>query len=382
MQLDLWSLIIPLFLAQGLFCLIALWWPSRGKETASRTYLSLLILVLLWIMAEFLSVRNVFRVNVNFFYGTRYGSWFLLGPLVYFFLRSITEKDWRFRARHLLHFLPFLLFTLLIPGLSGEELGQRQVHYGMLAVFDHRPKVVSGFERLYAHIFYLQFLHFAAYLLYNLRQIRRYRERLAQIYASRAQLIWLWVFHGLLLFALISAAAYLWILFQADFYSRSLDYLYVLPMGLFVYSVGFQLTRIKWVQLEPPTKPRYQNSTIKADERESFRHRLEQHLISARPYLKNELRLADLAQEVSMSSHQLSQLINEDWDKSFFDFINEHRVKEAQQLIAQHPEWTLLQVAFAAGFNNKTSFGNAFKKQLGITPSVFRKQQLAARENP
>ncbi|MEM7572494.1 MAG: helix-turn-helix domain-containing protein [Bacteroidota bacterium] len=376
MQLDLWSLIILLFLAQGIFCLAAIWWPVKERPASGRLYLSLLILVLLWIMAEFLSVRNVFKIQLNAFYGTRYGSWFLLGPLVYFFLRAITEKDWQFRRRELLHFLPFLIFTLLIPAWSGEELGQRQIHYGMLAVFDHRPKVVSGFERLYAHIFYLQFLHFAVYLLYNLRQIRHYRDQLAQIYASRAHLNWLWVFHGLLLLALVFAASFLFILFRADFYSRSLDYLYILPMGLFVYSVGFQLTRIKWIRVANPSKSRYRNSTIKSSEREDFRQRLIKHLAEVKPYLKNELRLAELAQEINISSHQLSQLINEDWGQSFFDFINTYRVQEAKKLIVDHPHWTLLQIAFAAGFNNKTSFGNAFKKQLGVTPSTYRKEQL------
>ncbi len=93
-----------------------------------------------------------------------------------------------------------------------------------------------------------------------------------------------------------------------------------------------------------------------------------------KPYLQNELRLKDLADSTELTPHQLSHLINDHYKCSFFDFINEYRVKEAKVLIANKPKSTLLEIAFESGFNNKTSFVNAFKKFHGTTPSAFRKE--------
>lgn len=377
MQLDTWSLIIIIFISQGLFLLGALWWQKTRRQQASTIYLSCLLVLLMWMMAEFLSVRNVYRIDLNVFYGTRYGSWFALGPITFFLFKSLTDSDWQFRPKKCLHFLPFLLFVLLLPAISGESLSQRQIHYGMLSVFDYRPKTVTGFEQFYAHIFYLQFIHLAGYLLYNLRLIQAYKTALADIVASRVQLRWLWLFNGLLLLTLILAASYLYILFQADFYRRSLDYIYVLPMGLFVYSVGFRLTSTPFIRIPLSTatpKPSpYANSTLKTVDKLKFEQQLDEYMSQEKPYLRNDLRLAHLAEALVISPHHLSQIINQEKGSSFFDFINVYRVKEAQQLIQQEPQWTLLQVAFAAGFNNKTSFVNAFKKNTKQTPSAYRK---------
>ena len=93
-------------------------------------------------------------------------------------------------------------------------------------------------------------------------------------------------------------------------------------------------------------------------------------------YLDSKIRLKDLAEMMSVSTHHLSQFLNQNMKLSFFDFINKHRVNEAKNLIRNHPEMTLLQIAYDAGFNNKTSFVNAFKKFEKQTPSAFKGRLL------
>ena len=81
--------------------------------------------------------------------------------------------------------------------------------------------------------------------------------------------------------------------------------------------------------------------------------------------------------EVSALKTSLSaKFLNEYNKTSFFDFINEYRVQEARRIIRHTPGFTLLQVGYEAGFNNKTSFVNAFKRFAGQTPSVYRKTVL------
>ncbi len=377
MHQDIWSILILFLIAQGLFVLSVFLLSSKRRRKQENRYLFLLVTVFIWFLVEFYTVRNVIKLNFDLFYGTRYGSWLLLGPLTFFFFKAVSISTWKFNLKSVLHLTPFLIFALLIPLLSGQSLSSRQIHYGMLAVFDHRPKVVTSFEYLYSSIFYLQFLHFAAYLVLNIQIIKRYAKRLKNEYAALNDTLWLYIFNLVLISSLILASIYLYILFASDAYSRSLDYIYVLPMGLFIYAVGYRLSGIEWLQTQEPKK-RYESSTLKPIEKQVYKEKLEQLMQQEKPHLKNDLRLKDLAALLHMPNHHLSQLLNESYDSSFFDFINKYRIKEAKQLISMHPNYTLLQVAFDAGFNNKTSFVNAFKKFEQQTPSSFRKAHIAA----
>ena len=105
-----------------------------------------------------------------------------------------------------------------------------------------------------------------------------------------------------------------------------------------------------------------------------YGRQLEEYLIKAKPYLNNELRLQELAEMLNIPSHHLSQVINEHLQTTFFDFINRHRVEEAKSLMKSDMESSLLEIAFKAGFNNKTSFTNAFKKFTKQTPLDYRQQ--------
>jgi AraC-like DNA-binding protein len=242
----------------------------------------------------------------------------------------------------------------------------------MLAVFDYRPKTVTPFEYLYSTIFYLQFVHLAIYLILNSIIIQRYKTALKNEYSSITNLRWISIFNGLIVVILIFASAYLYILFQSDLYTRTLDYIYVVPIGLFVYAVSYKLSSQQWL---PVTKnERYQSSSLKETEKSNYITQLEKLMSDEKPFLQNDLRLHHLAELLQVKSHHLSQLINQHYQCSFFDFVNQYRVEAAKKLIQQSPKATLLEIAFDAGFNNKTSFVNAFKKFTGQTPSSFRKQ--------
>ena len=94
-------------------------------------------------------------------------------------------------------------------------------------------------------------------------------------------------------------------------------------------------------------------------------------------YLETELTLQELADRVGAPAYQISQAINEGLNKNFYDLINAYRVDEAKQLLLNptNSNFTILSVAFEAGFNSKTTFNTVFKKFTGLTPSDFRAQR-------
>ena len=117
---------------------------------------------------------------------------------------------------------------------------------------------------------------------------------------------------------------------------------------------------------------KYEKSSLATSASTEYAEKLKALIETRKLYLQSELGLKDLANEMGVSTHHLSQSINEILNLNFYELINRYRVEEAKSKIRLETEKPLLQVAFEVGFNNKASFNNAFKKHAGMTPSKYR----------
>ncbi|MWB93416.1 helix-turn-helix domain-containing protein [Flavobacterium sp. GA093] len=95
-------------------------------------------------------------------------------------------------------------------------------------------------------------------------------------------------------------------------------------------------------------------------------------------YKNPNLTLQDLSKEINISSHQLSQFLNNDLGKNFTSFVNEFRINEACKIITSNDRFTLESVGYDVGFNSKSTFFAAFKKHTGTTPLNYQNQALQA----
>ncbi len=97
-----------------------------------------------------------------------------------------------------------------------------------------------------------------------------------------------------------------------------------------------------------------------------------------KPHLENELTLPQLAKQLGVTPHLLSQLLNDNLGCNFYEFTNKARVREAQAMLRDsgYDEIPIIDIAYQSGFNNKNSFNRAFRKFTSVTPSEFRRGQL------
>ena len=97
-------------------------------------------------------------------------------------------------------------------------------------------------------------------------------------------------------------------------------------------------------------------------------------------YTETELTLKQLAEKLQCPTYQVSQVINEGLGKNFYDLVNSYRVEEAKRLLLdpKNENYTILSVAFEAGFNSKTTFNTVFKKFTGATPTEYREKKKMA----
>jgi AraC-like DNA-binding protein len=95
-----------------------------------------------------------------------------------------------------------------------------------------------------------------------------------------------------------------------------------------------------------------------------------------RPYLNENLNLADLATRLKVSRAHLSQVVNAGLGSNFSDFLSRYRVEEAERLFAdpdlQH--LTIEAIGYEVGFRSRSAFHSAFKRARGETPARARQR--------
>ena len=94
-------------------------------------------------------------------------------------------------------------------------------------------------------------------------------------------------------------------------------------------------------------------------------------LTSEKLYQNPNLKLPDLANALNMVPHRLSQLINDNMQKNFTLLVNEYRIERAKELIQSDKHLKLESIGYECGFNSKSTFYSAFKKQTGTTPAKY-----------
>lgn len=119
---------------------------------------------------------------------------------------------------------------------------------------------------------------------------------------------------------------------------------------------------------------KYEKSGLKKEEARIYLEGLLEYMENKKPYLNGDLTIENLAKELKMQRHHLTQIINTLLNKNFFNFINEYRVKEAaKQLENNNDKKSVLEIAYNSGFNSKSVFNKIFKEYTGKTPSQYRK---------
>jgi len=98
-------------------------------------------------------------------------------------------------------------------------------------------------------------------------------------------------------------------------------------------------------------------------------------LLEAGIYKDPTLSLKKLASELSVSTHHLSQIINEKSEGNYFDLVNSYRIDGAKQLI-RDTDFSMIDIAYEVGFNSKSTFYTEFKRRTDKTPSQYRKSLL------
>ncbi len=397
--LNLWSVLILLGAAQGLF-LSGTFFFSPQDTRASNRLLGLLVLSLALLVVEILLCYSGYIQVAPFFVGLTEPLNFVVSPLLYLYARSLTEPAFRWRPRYLLLLLPAAAHALyLVPFFAQSNAWKLRTvaesfhqPHPATSVADHPFWWFHTYDQFY-RVFYLVLgSYLLLYLGLQLRVLLLYqRQQAARPTQPAPALGWLkrlGVGFGLLLLVYLGATTY--------FHSNPANgtdagdvWVASLISLLFYGMSGRAISRSSVLALqtppeELPTEPatprrKYEKTALAPEATTDILHRLRALMDTDRPYQNPDLSLADLAAQLRLPPYHLSQVINEQCQQNFFDFINSYRIEEVKRQL-QLPETAHLkleEIGFAAGFNSKSAFNAAFKKSTQTTPSQFRKTMLS-----
>lgn len=127
-------------------------------------------------------------------------------------------------------------------------------------------------------------------------------------------------------------------------------------------------------ELAETKQKKYQRSALDSTQSERIAKKLELSMKEEELFLQADLSLPNLAEHIKVPANYLSQTLNENLTESFFDYINRWRIEYAKVLLIEGKE-TVLDIAMNSGFNAKSSFYKAFKKNTGQTPGQYMKSQ-------
>ncbi|MDR1645955.1 MAG: helix-turn-helix transcriptional regulator [Tannerellaceae bacterium] len=120
----------------------------------------------------------------------------------------------------------------------------------------------------------------------------------------------------------------------------------------------------------------YHNYGLKPAEAQLLAEKLKKYMDTQRPYINPDLCLRDLAEQLNVYPHYVTQILSTLFNQNFYDFVNTYRVNEAKRLLRNADKSnkvpTIITIAYNCGFNSKSSFNRIFKQKIGLTPSEYR----------
>jgi AraC-like DNA-binding protein len=295
------------------------------------------------------------------FHLTHFPFWLVYGPLVYMYVRRITTLRW-LRPADILFSLPPLLMVVLLWDfytLSGP-MKMEVMEKGLVGDYIQFPGygiwIVIPLMFFYAALTYFRFGPSRS--------------------AAWRQNRWVGWFVGSYLGFVTAFSTYIFLV-RNGWMDPSMDYLVDLAIvcfiGLLAYFGFYHPQRLEARKPREKIYVKYRKTGLGPALSRDLAEKLRRIMQEQKPYLNPDLRLNDLCGELGLSRNNTSQLINEQFNRSFFDFVNEYRVQEAKKRLQRttSKSVTITGIAFDVGFNTRASFYKAFRKFSDRPPGDF-----------
>ncbi|WP_062062507.1 AraC family transcriptional regulator [Cellvibrio sp. OA-2007] len=299
----------------------------------------------------------------------------LQGPVLFFYLGSLSQEIDLRHWRHGIHLLPAVLAVGVTFAYDLSIYDWLPWHWASLSGGDRAALAFVWFLVKCSPLIYVFACFYTEYRLRKQLQqmystISERELRLADLVLGGFFIHWLWSFIAYFLGGYVSGET-------NDLLGIINNYLTVLLINalfLFGWRNTRELVQQDLVAITEPEKDRLQEIPQVDDKLQA----VERGIGELRLHLESQINLERFADQIGVKARELSTIINTHYQQNFFEFINSQRVEEAKRLLAS-PECagdTVLDILYKSGFNSQSAFHRFFKRMVGMTPSEYRKQAI------
>jgi len=339
---------------------------GRGTTNAGRVLGVWCLFMALYFCSPLIIVHSDNLVLANFI-GWGYFIPASFGAFLYLYCRSaIINKPFHFFD--FFHSIPFLLCIIL------------NLDYLLTAPLDRIALVYNG-QREQDIVLITQlimFLQAFVYLGFSIQLIVKFKKQADDTLSSFNPniFIWLWI--------LLSMYTVVWLIEVAGVLLNG-NYILAIVSDILFLCLIYSISMAQWREPKlffidklisfPVIKKEVKTESFDSETRKNLLDDILEFMNDKQPYLDNNLTIDSLAISIGLSSHHLSEVLNQQAKQNFYQFINEYRVNFICERILEEQNRKILDLAMDAGFSSKSTFNAVFKQFKGITPSQYRKEQ-------
>lgn len=379
MTISPFDLILLLGSGQGFILATLLWISQKGNRLSNRLLATLIGLLALMSLAVGIPVSNRWIVFALDFLPLIVAM--PLGPLLYFYTKSLLDPSFRLDRAERAQFYPTIL------DIGSKVIGWVYLGGLLMGVFSRQDgpawgRVMNEYDT-YADI--PRWLSMTIYLVLTKQLLSRYppADTSEKAETLPKNLRWLRPFiRVLLVFQLV------WLIHLAPYIipaSRGplLDqvgwYPLYIPIAIMIYWLSFRGYLHAWTNPISVVASRVSGTVIPAETVDSAIYRLTSAMQTDKLYLDPELTVEKVSRHVQLPQKTVSFVLNQHLQKSFNAFVNHYRIEAVkQQLISPDNEHlTLMGIALECGFNSQATFQRTFRQATGQSPKQYIEQQTA-----
>jgi len=332
------------------------------NKRLSDKLLAILLFLLAFEIQDYTFGFSGINILWNELFGFPRGLTLLIGPTLYFYIRSQTNTLFTFKWKHALHLVPWAIKFFIELSIYVQGRDTIQSFYA-----SDISSYLSIVERLIRYSSYILYFYFSVIL------YRRYREWTINhvSYADSISFTWFRnVIYGIIMcFVVKEGINTISNIYQLEFYQDWWWNLVIVAIIIYIGIRGYNQIQPAHIDFDPFTN----NKLTPTNEHDKLIADLENLMKDKKPFLRSDLTLSELSRLLSLPTNEVSSAINSIYKKNFNDYINEKRIKEFQLAIhlPENKDYTILAVAIDCGFNSKSTFNRAFKKSEGVSPTEW-----------
>jgi AraC-like DNA-binding protein len=300
-----------------------------------------------------------------------------LGPLLFFYTKSLTQRDFRIGVKDSTHFAPVVAETLMHLYFINEGIQSNTVHYAVRGFAWFRVVELAGTA-----------ISILLYGKQSLALIRAHEARMMRNFSNEKDITLTWLYK---LIRYLRILWIFWLMFELSFTIYLQTQMHAIPVYLLLYLLLGAITySTYWIGIQAFNKAEALTgigavaataenanvySTFTEAEINSYVESLGQLMHKEKLFLHETLSLRTLSDRLQADPNLVSFILNNVLHKSFSDYVNEFRIEEMRCKMENpaYAHYKIIEIAYECGFNSKATFNRVFKKLTGKSPSAYKK---------